>query len=380
MENLEQFDKICHWLCTIAAIMGIDYFKNNVWNRRIVLCISVIVLGSISVLYTLYIVRHDFTLLMKCVGAFMQAVMGTAKLYSTVTTQKRQEGLLVFIRKLYVINSEGNARRKNILQMSTAKYFTTMKGAIAVCIISVLIVAVYPAYSFFYLQKIELFFEIQFIGHPMSEASARIYIINYMSQFLELFFGYFGNMLHDVMFCTLVFYVYTLVELQKPAFDEAKEIAIVDKRAFEKSFKNCVIMIQDANNYILEINSLYSFVVFVHVGAASVSLALSLFCCVATDWLGAYGFSLFNFIQIFVYCLIGTFIEIMSDEMVNIVYQFPWYATSNGNKKLLCFTLMKTQRIMKLQIGGVANLNVNTAATIFKTIYSYLMMLLNFTE
>ncbi|CAD7080284.1 unnamed protein product [Hermetia illucens] len=255
-----------------------------------------------------------------------------------------------------------------------------MKGVIAICIISVIIVAVYPAYSFIYLRKVELFFEIQFVGHPMSQGSARIYIVNYMTQFLELFFGYIGNIWHDVVFCTFVFHVYTLVELQKAAFDEAKEIANVNKCAFEKSFKNCVIMVQDANNYILEINSLYSVVVFVHVGSASVSMALSLFCCVATDWLGAYGFSLFNFIQIFVYCLIGTFLEIMSDEMVNIVYQFPWYSTSNGNKKMLFFTLMKTQRIMKLQIGGLAYLNVNTAANIFKTIYSYLMMLLNFTE
>ncbi|XP_037904098.1 uncharacterized protein LOC119647276 isoform X3 [Hermetia illucens] len=104
-----------------------------------------------------------------------------------------------------------------------------------------------------------------------------------------------------------------------------------------------------------------------------------------TDWLGAYGFVLFNFIQIFVYCLIGTFLEIMSDEVVNTIYQFPWYSTTKENRKLLCFTLMKAQKMTKLKIVGVADLNVNTAAIvgfhlIYRTIYSYLMMLLSFAE
>ncbi|CAD7080287.1 unnamed protein product [Hermetia illucens] len=380
MESLEQYDKICQWLYAVAKVVGIDFFRNNVWNCRIIICISAIVLASISVLYTIYIVRHDFTLLLKCIGASMIAITGVAKLYSTVKTQKRQESLLIFVRKLYIVNIEGSARRKTIMQTSTEKYFTTMKRATALFVFIILIVAVYPAYSFFYLNKVELFFEIQFIGHPMSQASAKIYIVNYISQFVDIFLGYIGNILHDVIFCTFVFYVYTLIELQKAAFDETQEFIGIDRYAFEKILKNCMIMTQDTNNYISEINSLYSFVVFVQIAASSVAMALHLFCSVTTDWLGAYGFVLFNFIQIFVYCLIGTFLEIMSDEVVNTIYQFPWYSTTKENRKLLCFTLMKAQKMTKLKIVGVADLNVNTAAIIYRTIYSYLMMLLSFAE
>ncbi|XP_037920869.1 odorant receptor 47a-like isoform X1 [Hermetia illucens] len=380
MESLEVYDKICHWLWAVAAIVGVDYFRNNKWNWRVVVCVNVIVVGFISIVYTLYIVRHDFTLVLKCIGTSTVAITGVAKLYSTLNTQKRQEGLILFIRRLYVVNSEGSTRRRNIMRMSSAKFFTIIKATIGLCTFIILIVAANPVYSFFFLKKVELFFEVQFVGHPMSEASARVYYVNYISQFIYITLAYTGNVLHDVILCMLAFYVYALMELQKSAFDEAEELIGLDKETFEKSFKNCMIMVQDTNNYILEINNLYSFVVFIQIGASSVAMALNLFCCVMTDWLGAYALVMLSFIQIFVYCLIGTFLEIMSDKMVDIVYQFPWYSTSYENKRLLCFTLMKTQRITKLKIGGVADLNVNTAASIFKTIYSYLMMLLNFTE
>ncbi|XP_037920872.1 odorant receptor 47a-like isoform X3 [Hermetia illucens] len=358
MESLEVYDKICHWLWAVAAIVGVDYFRNNKWNWRVVVCVNVIVVGFISIVYTLYIVRHDFTLVLKCIGTSTVAITGVAKLYSTLNTQKRQEGLILFIRRLYVVNSEGSTRRRNIMRMSSAKFFTIIKATIGLCTFIILIVAANPVYSFFFLKKVELFFEVQFVGHPMSEASARVYYVNYISQFIYITLAYTGNVLHDVILCMLAFYVYALMELQKSAFDEAEELIGLDKETFEKSFKNCMIMI----------------------GASSVAMALNLFCCVMTDWLGAYALVMLSFIQIFVYCLIGTFLEIMSDKMVDIVYQFPWYSTSYENKRLLCFTLMKTQRITKLKIGGVADLNVNTAASIFKTIYSYLMMLLNFTE
>lgn len=74
MESLEGYDKICHWLWAVAAIVGVDYFRNNKWNWRVVVCVNVIVVGFISIVYTLYIVRHDFTLVLKCIGTSTVAI------------------------------------------------------------------------------------------------------------------------------------------------------------------------------------------------------------------------------------------------------------------------------------------------------------------
>lgn len=81
MDSLQRFDKIYKYLVLMAAIMGVDLFKHSKLNWRIILCISVILMGSASVLYTLYIVRDDFVIQLKCLCAAMQAIQVNQTLY-----------------------------------------------------------------------------------------------------------------------------------------------------------------------------------------------------------------------------------------------------------------------------------------------------------
>ncbi|XP_037904100.1 uncharacterized protein LOC119647278 [Hermetia illucens] len=336
-------------------------------------------MGSASVLYTLYIVRDDFVVQLKCLCAAMQAIQGSTKLYCTLKYKKGTERLLTSVRNAFKFNRNSIPSRIVIMDKCATRYTSLAKCALGVCLIIILIIGAYPLYSFVRLRKVELFFEIHLIGYRMSDGTMKTYIYNYIAQLLELFYGYQGNMLYDAVLCTIVFGVHVSVELQHAAFQETLKFIRKNKLLYKKKLKNCMVMNQNINSYILELNRTFSSVVFVQIGTGSGTLALSLFCIVTTDWLGAYGFAMFGFVQIIEYCFIGTFLEISSERLANMIYAYPWYLTSYGNRKMILIALIKSQQPTKLTIGGMAQLNIQSGTAIIKTIYSYLMMLLNFT-
>nr|XP_036216141.1 odorant receptor 67d-like [Bactrocera oleae] len=96
------------------------------------------------------------------------------------------------------------------------------------------------------------------------------------------------------------------------------------------------------------------------------------------DWPGAYSYLLVCFLWLYMYCILGTRIEICNDQFCTGVYDINWYALDVHNQNTIRLMLMQSQAPRNITIAGVEPLSVSTALKITRTIYSLVMMVLRF--
>ncbi|XP_037927127.1 odorant receptor 67d [Hermetia illucens] len=319
--NFEVGMQIVYRIFTIFGLNIFDPTYKVTW--RTLCCIGLALFGNLNVFYTLFSHRNNFMMTLRCLCAAPEAFQGVVKLFTIMKHGKMMASTIDFVRSVYRKNEQGGSGRLKVLEDCSAK-----------------------------------------LAYGM----------------LETIFAFTGNNTCDLVLCILIIHISLLVGIFKEALNETKKLIGSESHVIRRSLRNCILMHQDLINYISAVNGIYSTTFFYQTATASLSLALNCFCIVKTDWLGAYGFAVFSLMKIFTFCILGTFVEIMNNETLRTLTDFPWYLLPIDCQKMFYMSLMRSNKFSKLMIAKVAPLNVATGAEIIKAIYSYLMMLLNVQE
>ena len=94
-------------------------------------------------------------------------------------------------------------------------------------------------------------------------------------------------------------------------------------------------------------------------------------------WLTGYVIIITATLQLAITCTIGTVLSVKGDELINAVYDIPWYKMSTENQKTIMFILAQTQNKVLLTFGRMAEINLDTFVDIVNMIYTVFMLLLN---
>ncbi|XP_075163833.1 odorant receptor 67d-like isoform X2 [Haematobia irritans] len=125
----------------------------------------------------------------------------------------------------------------------------------------------------------------------------------------------------------------------------------------------------------------FYWVILVKISTYALGIVCTMFCIMVGAWPSGYVYLLYCFVMMYVYCGMGTMVEIANDEFIEACYNdVNWYKMSISEKKMLLIMMIMTQNTGGLTIGSVMPLSMNTGLQVTKTVYSIAMMLLNFTE
>ncbi|XP_034102040.1 odorant receptor 67d-like [Drosophila albomicans] len=135
---------------------------------------------------------------------------------------------------------------------------------------------------------------------------------------------------------------------------------------------------QEYLRFIFRCNDLLSSIVSTQVSSAGVCIIMTIFVLMTSDWLGGYCFAIVLIPNLYIYCILGTFVENCSATIMYEVYNISFYNLKARHQRQVLFMLSKTQRTEMMQVLGVMPLDVSTALQVTKSIYSVTMVMINF--
>ncbi|XP_049304393.1 odorant receptor 67d-like isoform X6 [Bactrocera dorsalis] len=190
-------------------------------------------------------------------------------------------------------------------------------------------------------------------------------------------FGLYAGDLYLLLFLTHSIFFYDILvlkinDLHKLLEDEDKE----DRQT--KIVKDIVEWHQFYLEFNDKCNLLFFWTISAHIICTTLGILSTLLIIMLKDWPGAYTYLFVCFLWLYMYCILGTRVEICNDQFCTGVYDINWYALDVRNQNTIRLMLMQSQAPRNITIAGVEPLSVSTALKITRTIYSLVMMVLRF--
>ncbi|XP_076273417.1 odorant receptor 10-like [Rhynchophorus ferrugineus] len=129
-----------------------------------------------------------------------------------------------------------------------------------------------------------------------------------------------------------------------------------------------------------ELNECMNIVMFCDFMVSSLQLAMVIFQLMNVSGLEQIAVSLFCFtlnIQLYLLYWCGTEIAFESAKIASSAYQSNWYNCDLVVQKSLRIVIMRTQKPVMLRIGTIGNVQFDVLLKIYKTIYSFLCLIIN---
>ncbi|KAG5684234.1 hypothetical protein PVAND_013472 [Polypedilum vanderplanki] len=142
----------------------------------------------------------------------------------------------------------------------------------------------------------------------------------------------------------------------------------------EKLFKLIVTVHSDLLDFLNIFVDLFQFYYFIDIGALFIQIIISLFAISSFGFLPGYMLIIAATFQIFMPCLLSTFIIIKAEEFTENINNILWYLLPVKDQKMLMM-ILKISQEKKTLSTGFTELNISTFVEMYKAIYSYWMIL-----
>ncbi|XP_075163832.1 odorant receptor 67d-like isoform X1 [Haematobia irritans] len=228
---------------------------------------------------------------------------------------------------------------------------------------------------------------VQGIGPGIDPNTTFGYYFTSLVQFIFIGVGGFGLYAVDMGFLTPISQIVTFKGIMRCKFHNLNEILDEeddDNGRHKTSLDVLKDIIKFHQKYLIFLQTsqfTFYWVILVKISTYALGIVCTMFCIMVGAWPSGYVYLLYCFVMMYVYCGMGTMVEIANDEFIEACYNdVNWYKMSISEKKMLLIMMIMTQNTGGLTIGSVMPLSMNTGLQVTKTVYSIAMMLLNFTE
>nr|XP_036220930.1 odorant receptor 67d-like [Bactrocera oleae] len=192
-------------------------------------------------------------------------------------------------------------------------------------------------------------------------------------------FGLYGADLYVFLFLTHSIFFYDIFALKVGDLHEVLRENNKDKR-----IKALVNDIAGWHQYYLEFNDKCNLIFFwtitSHILCTTLGILSTLLIIMLKYWPGAYPYIFVCFVWLYMYSILGTRVEICNDQFCDGIYDINWYDLDVSAQKTVSLMLMESQVPRIITIAGIEPLSVNTALKITRSIYSLVMMVMQFNE
>ncbi|XP_061395275.1 odorant receptor 67d-like [Musca vetustissima] len=370
--------RICAAFCG-ADILQPDY-KMNLLTWIVIAFINMFYIFTGYTIYVNLYVEGEWTNVLQALCMVGSAVQGYCKLLNAIWNKKYLCELLYEVEDIYMEYDRKHEEYRKCLNKSINTVDKCIKSmAVLYAGVIVGVIGIVPFYRIVFNRRI---FVMQFLLPGIDPNTNHGYIIMNFMHCCCILFGAFGNFAADNCFVTLVSHVPLFKDILLCKFHDLN----VALEAVDEGHPNCRELLKDIlrwhqnyMRYITTVKDNYFWVILVQFATISLSLACTLFCLILGKWPGGQTYLVYCFIMLYIYCGVGTVIEISNDGFIDSCYtEVIWYRLPVAERKMLLMMLMMSQNAGGLTIGAVIPLTMNTGLQLTKMIYTMTMMLINF--
>ncbi|XP_055842637.1 odorant receptor 67d-like [Episyrphus balteatus] len=383
----EKFISLFMFARKCAIFVGADVFNPNfryTWMTWFV----IISTNSFFVLsgYTIYVgvyIDKDWTAILQALCMVGSAVQGLAKLYSVTISKALYRQLYNEIDDVYKIYEQKHIQYQIALNNTTSINTKFVKFIACIYIFGTLILLSVPVlYLIIFGEKI---FVMQFLIPGIDPKSDFGHLLMMVAHSTCILMGSFGNFAGDVFFFLFVLQLPLFKNILKIKFEDLNDVLNdTGEDSYEKTLPLLMDILKWHQKYTTltkTLSDVFYYVLFVEIFTTALNIGMTIFIVATGVWPAGYAYLIYSFTILYTYCGLGTLTDIANDDVCNYVYNIClWYRLSVSERKMLMMMLMKAQKPTLMTVGDVMPLSVTTALSMTKTIYSFLMMLLNFSE
>ncbi|XP_059621831.1 odorant receptor 67d-like [Phlebotomus argentipes] len=128
-------------------------------------------------------------------------------------------------------------------------------------------------------------------------------------------------------------------------------------------------------DYINRLDEMFNGMFLMQFGSFAFSGSVALYVARISDWFAIYGIIATSYFQLFFYNSLGSVIETKNHEIAEEFYNCKWFMMSIKDRKMIMLMLQRARTVPTLSVGHLAPLNLETGMSIYKTLYSYFLLL-----
>uniref|UniRef100_A0A3F2ZDI6 Odorant receptor n=1 Tax=Lutzomyia longipalpis TaxID=7200 RepID=A0A3F2ZDI6_LUTLO len=155
--------------------------------------------------------------------------------------------------------------------------------------------------------------------------------------------------------------------------------AVMDERTTNQdTFRaiKCIIQLhREYLNYINSLDEMYNGMFLMQFGSFAFSGSVGLYVGRESDYFAIYSIVATSLFQLFFYNSLGSVIETKNQDIAQEFYNTNWFYMNLSNRKMILFMLQRARTVPTLSVGHLAPLNLETGMSIYKTLYSYFLLL-----
>ncbi|XP_055904643.1 odorant receptor 67d-like [Eupeodes corollae] len=379
MRPSEKFAKVLRVVRLCSAVCGCDIinekYKINNITRAVIFCITVYFIFSA---YTVNLkIAENWSVVLEAFCMVGSVLQGISKLTSGIIYKNYFRFASKFLRQVYSEYENKGESYLNILDKCISRTRAVLKSVAVLYAVVVISLISVPIVVWIFTGK--RFFPMQFFIPYLDTNTLLGYFATIGMQSVCLVFGGFGNFAGDMFLMVFFGQANMLVDIFMLKGLELSELAVDSKdEKVQHKLNEVIEWHQTYSRYIENLDVMYFWINFTQITTSAVSIVLTLAIMFIGEWPGAYAYILISFTMLYLYCGMGTLVELANDRIIDEIYNIHWYILKVPQQKCIRYMLMKAQSPKEISVGGVAQLSVSTGLQVTKTVYSVFMMLLNF--
>nr|QGW45379.1 odorant receptor 6 [Bradysia odoriphaga] len=147
-----------------------------------------------------------------------------------------------------------------------------------------------------------------------------------------------------------------------------KTTNLVERHMF---LRNICQKCQDRDKFMDAVKGIFDGPIFYYFCVTYMAQIICLYEIQMMNWIPGYGFSICGFLEMLLYCIIGTEVSKINERLFYVLTQSKWYTYDMCSQKIFLDLLNSCMNAKELSIGPLAPLSVISWIQIVKSIYSY---------
>ncbi|XP_037036798.1 uncharacterized protein LOC119074632 isoform X5 [Bradysia coprophila] len=371
-EHLKNFRAIWSLIDKMAYMVGVSAIRDENINARMVIAALLIFVTHLLLLYTKIFVWPSIPLELEVFCIYGVLTPATLKFKLILRDIKRAIPMNLFFENILIGNPIG--RRSDDLDREMNDAYNKVKIFVIASVLLFAVFVLHPIHAYITDGRLIPAMRIELPLVDQTEMGGYLFGVAYMM--LIGILGVFGNVAFDVAVLTLLMEFKSLITLLEHDLDEyhefSKEVETHSTQYKDSYLKNICKKYNDIDRYLRCFESTFGNIMYHSICILYGSLICAVYATLHNGWISGYPVCHFFFIQLYVQCILGTFVDIQIDRMSQAFYLTPWNEYPVRVQKIFLLLIHASSfNAVKLRIGPFAPLDVQTGVVITKSIFSY---------
>ncbi|XP_031627139.1 putative odorant receptor 83c [Contarinia nasturtii] len=363
------------WIRFTSISIGLNIldkdFTFKIQNLFIIAMVSSVDLLAI---YTMF--AFDTEMFWKAATCLSLGSQAAVKVYTVLYNRPQILFLASFLESIYSKNdTKVPPKTRNIMEeCSTYNLFTTATLYV-MYLFCVFIFYLYPVIAYAVFEMKEPWLPLFVPGLDINTKEG--FVATSIYHCVVLYLAGVGFGFCDSLFFNLVFNIYTMSELQGnqlAMLDEEMSAVKPSESMIRVRLTNFFLMHQEMEKYIELINESYFLMIFVQIMTTSLCTTLIAYIIMTMSWYPAYFLAVCLIFQMFLFCALGTVVEIANDRLEYAVLQTKYYLLRVESQHDFKFIINVAQKARFLKVGST-KLDVTLFVLVMRKIYAFIMFL-----